>query len=94
MPASQKGGLKSIEVNPLAVGAVAIVIVLVLGYAFWLRPMQQQSKIEKEWTTPEAAAARGPGGGTKDPAAASLAEQLRQKEGSNRANTQGSRRRE
>jgi hypothetical protein len=59
---------------------VAVVLAAALGYFFVIRPGQVQAKIEKEWSTPEAAAARRDGR-TRDQAKDQLVQQLRAKEG-------------
>ena len=75
--------LRGMEVHPaILIGAVAL-IAAVLLYTFWLRPAQQEAEIRAKWTTPEAAAARGPGA-KKDPSYERAVEELRRKENANR----------
>ncbi len=69
------------EINPIPVIVVAVLAVIVAGYFFFIRPGQVNAKIEKEWTTDQAAAQRGPGR-PKDEAHEKLVEQLRAKENS------------
>jgi len=68
---------------------VGVLLLLGLGWFFWLRPQQEADKAAKEWTSPEAAAARSPENRPKNAAHEAIVEQLRQKEGS----TQGVHRR-
>src|SRR5258708_2716105 len=58
---SSRSRLRETEINPVAVIVVAAVVVLSLGYFFWIRPMMHENKIRAEWATPEKAALRGPG---------------------------------
>jgi hypothetical protein len=65
---------------PLLIG-VALLIVAGLCFAFIVRPTLDNRKITREWSTPEAAAARAPGGRRVDPKAQAALEAALQKEG-------------
>jgi hypothetical protein len=62
---SKDTGLKSVEVNPIAVIIGAVVVVAVVIVVFFVLPSRQAAKTEQNWTTPEAAAARAPGSAAK-----------------------------
>jgi hypothetical protein len=53
--------LSQIQVNPVPVIVVAVLAAAGLGYFFFIRPGQVESKIKENWATQEAAALRGPG---------------------------------
>lgn len=53
--------LRNINVPILPVVILAIVAVGLAVYFAFVRPAQSEAKIAREWATPEAAAARGPG---------------------------------
>ena len=52
------GKLREIQINPVPVAIIAVLLAVVLGYVFIIRPGQVQRSVEKQWVTPEAAEAR------------------------------------
>lgn len=68
------------EINPLPVIVIAVVLVAILGYVFWIRPMQMEKRAAAEWTSPEAQATRGPNRQVT-PDYAEAVRKLREKEG-------------
>jgi hypothetical protein len=83
--------LRETQVNPVPVIAIAVVLLLGLGYLFIIRPNQAQAKIEKQWVTPDAAEARHDGR-KPDAAKEQMIQQLRAKEGLSPAATHARRR--
>ena len=75
-------GLRSIQVNPIAAIAGAVVLVAALAWFLWLGPKVQADKAARDWVTPQAAAARAPGGQPRDAAHEATVQKLRAKEGS------------
>lgn len=72
--------MRETQVNPFLVIAVFLLIAGGLGYFFWLRPMMATNKIQREWSSPEQAALRAPGGRPEDPSHEALVAKLREKE--------------
>jgi hypothetical protein len=86
MPTSSKSTtgpakLSSIEINPVIVIVSAVLLVLGLGWFFWLRPQMATDKAARDWTTPEAAAARSPENRPKNATHEAAVQQLLQNEG-------------
>lgn len=82
-PASDSGVLdkmRNTQINPLLIGIVAVVIVAVCVYAFWIRPEMNYARIQHDWTTPEAAKLRSPDGKPRNLAHEQFVNQLRSQE--------------
>ncbi|HZT42897.1 MAG TPA: hypothetical protein VFA07_12085 [Chthonomonadaceae bacterium] len=82
-PTSDSGFLDKMRdtaVNPLIIGIVAVVIVAVLAYVFWIRPEMNYARIAHDWTSPEAVKLRSPEGRPQNPAHEQLVNQLRSQE--------------
>jgi hypothetical protein len=79
--AQRKNGLSAVEINPIWAIVVAVILVAGLGWFFWMRPQAAADKAAREWTTPEAAAARSPENKPKNPAYDAKVQELLQQEG-------------
>jgi len=73
--------MRETHINPIPVVAVSVIIAGGLAYFFWLKPSMEESKIKKEWTNPEQAALRAPGGKPVDQSHEAFLADLRQKNG-------------
>jgi hypothetical protein len=79
--------LRGKEIHPAILVIAVLLIVAVFAYAFWIRPAQEAAQAKANWTTPEAAAARGPGA-KRDASYEQAIQNLRQKEHGSRPLTQ------
>ncbi len=48
-------------ISPIPVIVAAVLIVAGVVYFMFLKPSAEEAKVARDWATPEAAAARGPG---------------------------------
>ena len=75
------------EINPIPVIVVAVLLAVVAGYFFFIRPGQVDSQTQKVWITEKAAFERHDGRKV-DQTHEQFLQQLRAKEGQNRTLTQ------
>src|SRR4051794_13942478 len=71
------------EISPAVIGilgTVGVLAVLAVVYFALIKPGRDAAQAQKEWTSPEAAALRAPGGKPKDATHEAFVEQLRAKE--------------
>jgi len=76
-----KNGLGAKQVNPAIAIVIAVVVVLIGIFVFVIKPGRDADQAQKNWTSPEAVAARSPEGKPKDAAHEALVQQLQAKEG-------------
>jgi hypothetical protein len=72
--------LREREINPLVFAPIVIVILLALGYFFWLKPKMEADAALRNFNTPEAQAKRDPDQRAHTDDQKKLLEELRAKE--------------
>ena len=78
--------MKTTSVNPMYLGIAVLLLALILGYLFWLRPAQQAAKDQKEFLSEEAVKQRSPEGRPSNPVHDKFIQELRSREQGSQGN--------
>lgn len=83
MPGTRGGRMGQGQVNPAVIGilgAIGVVALIAVVYFALIKPGRDAAAAQKDWVSPEAAAARAPGGKPKDASHEAFLDELRAKE--------------